>query len=704
MRFQSRLSVFILSLLFAVAAAEPLLGANFEIFAPGDVKGQWGWGHLDNSPTGGTIEAAPAGSPLWIGSKALAVRTRDTTMFGVANHLYSPANIYPAGETGSTLKTQPVVDPESFFRGEMWVMMPPSPVVSGQSDGRFGQINPASRLVAAGEGADRYAFSGFYNANGIPEVRIEWPTAAGGPSATVTVAQLEWGKWYRLIYQIRFVDGLNGTAPNDIYSLTIYSTGGLLVGNGSGSTWEAEWRTGGWGGGATPRAVNGFDFWSEAGPDGTLAFHLGTSYSTGFSPPLEPLAVTIDDGGFPCTPMATLSAVATGGHGWVIGYEWRDGEGTVVGTEALYHAPIGTYTVTVTDQAGNRATSPPVTGTGPALPVIFGPASVRWDQTTLLTSGVTGGSGTVTSYEWRTYTGTVLGSGTTLETSFGIFTLTVTDAVCGEATSPWFQVEPEWTPDLAIFQDLWDVEPSLEGESVAINIFVMNRGGGPSSSATLTSAPANMTIVGVTGACSSFPCTLPGLGPGEVAVIRVTATLGDQGPFEHVATVSAPEFDPEPESNVASIGGMVLSLADLSIATSLTDAEAYFESLPARWTILVRNDGPRPARSVEVVDVWHNLEVLGVTGACTALPCTIPTLGSGAEAVVHIETRIVAPGDFGSSVSVRTMDHDPDLSNNEAQSAATAEPVTAIPLGGPALLLLLGIALAIVGATTLRAG
>ena len=184
----------------------------------------------------------------------------------------------------------------------------------------------------------------------------------------------------------------------------------------------------------------------------------------------------------------------------------------------------------------------------------------------------------------------------------------------------------------------------------------------------------------------------------------VTATLGDQGPFEHVVTVSAPELDPEPESNVASLAGMVLGIADLAVETSLTDAEAYFESLPARWTIVVRNDGPRPARSIEVEDVWHNLTVVGVTGACTALPCSIPTLAAGAEAMIHVETRIVAPGDFGSSVSVRTMDHDPDMANNEAEGAATAEPVTEIPLGGPELLLLLGIALAIVGATTLRAG
>jgi len=56
--------------LLVAAPARGLFGqttytADFEspTFVLGNVQGQNGWGHLPNSPAGGVIEAAPAGSP-----------------------------------------------------------------------------------------------------------------------------------------------------------------------------------------------------------------------------------------------------------------------------------------------------------------------------------------------------------------------------------------------------------------------------------------------------------------------------------------------------------------------------------------------------------------------------------------------------------------------------------------------------------------
>ena len=98
----ARLSAFAvtLTLTFApLASAQAIYTTGFEppTFTLGDVDGQDGWGHISNSPTGGAIEAAPAGSPPSFGVQSLAIRTRNVDFFGVANHLHSASIDPPAG-------------------------------------------------------------------------------------------------------------------------------------------------------------------------------------------------------------------------------------------------------------------------------------------------------------------------------------------------------------------------------------------------------------------------------------------------------------------------------------------------------------------------------------------------------------------------------------------------------------------------------
>ncbi|MCA1635146.1 MAG: lamin tail domain-containing protein [Acidobacteria bacterium] len=82
---------------------------------------------------------------------------------------------------------------------------------------------------------------------------------------------LNWGEWYRLDYDIRFFDGLNsGSRPNDVFKISIYDLNGTLKGSATGSTWESAWKTGTFGGGSTARAVNGFDLWTQTGPNDAL--------------------------------------------------------------------------------------------------------------------------------------------------------------------------------------------------------------------------------------------------------------------------------------------------------------------------------------------------------------------------------------------------------------------------------------------------
>jgi len=256
----------------AFAQSSYTTGFESPEFAAGDVNGQQGWGHLSNSPTKGVVESVPAGNPAAFGSQLLALRTRNVDFFGVSNHLFS-ATIDPAGEAGSTAGGAPVASPRNHFTASLYYRAPSAPVASTRADGRIAELNPSSK--GAADGANRYAQVRVANVNNTGNLRFEMGWYRSGADiasfCVQTVAEnLTWGAWYRLDYDIFFFDGLNGTRPNDVFRLSVYDLNNQLVGATTGSTWESAWKTGSFGGGTTPRAVNGFDLWSQTGPNDAL--------------------------------------------------------------------------------------------------------------------------------------------------------------------------------------------------------------------------------------------------------------------------------------------------------------------------------------------------------------------------------------------------------------------------------------------------
>jgi hypothetical protein len=433
----------------AVAAmlVAPLLCAQYTAtfeeptFSLGDVNGQDGWGHLDNSPTGGAIETVPAGSPASFGAQSLAIRTRNSLNFGVANRLYSATIDPPAGETGSTVGGVVVPSPESTFQASFWYHAPETPLISSRPDGRFAELDPSSKGNGPGDVANRYAQVRIFNttntAAGSPRVEMRW-FLSNGSLSTLNVATLDWNEWYRFDYTITLVDGLDGIEANDRFTLRIYDVDGSEVGSGCGSTWELGWKSGTFGGGATARAINGFDFWSMSGPDTTLVGHLDNLTMTATTPAAGPLAATISGSANTCAGATVpLTANDSGGTGPITSYTWRDSSNAVVGTGSSFAASEGTYTVTITDSLCETATSAAftVTAYAPLAVTVSGETNVCFGGTTTLTANATGGSGSITSYTWRDSTSAVVGSGATFVAGAGTYTVTVNDATCGLATS-----------------------------------------------------------------------------------------------------------------------------------------------------------------------------------------------------------------------------------------------------------------------------
>ncbi len=285
----------------AYAQATYATGFESPEFTSGDVNGQNGWGYFSNSPTKGIIEATPAGSPASFGSQSLAIRTNNVDFFGVSNHLFS-ATVDPAGETGSTVGATVVAAPANHFVASFYYRAPTSPITSTRADGRFAELNPSSKGDGPDDHANRYAQIRVVNVNNTGNLRFElgWFTLGATNFCVETVAQnLNWGEWYRLDYDIRFFDGLNGgNRPNDVFKISIYDLSGVLKGTATGSTWESAWKTGSFGGGSTARAVNGFDLWTQTGPNNALVGHLddfSMSVNTVTDPPVDLNSVKISE-------------------------------------------------------------------------------------------------------------------------------------------------------------------------------------------------------------------------------------------------------------------------------------------------------------------------------------------------------------------------------------------------------------------------
>ena len=354
------LTILLASFAFSPAAnGQAMYSTGFEApdFTVGPVAGQDGWGHLSNSPTGGTIVPTPLGSPAALGAQSLELFTRESDFFGVANHLYSATIDPPGGEPGSTIESVPVVDPQPVFLASFWYRTPSTPVIStSSSPGRFAELNPSSKGPADDDAANRYAnvrlFNNTNDPSGLVRVEVGWYTAYPAFTTAIVANGLAWGEWYRFEYAIRFVDGPPGAAgspgppANDLFTVRIFDRDGAEIGAVGGalcaSTWESGWKTGLFGDTPTARAVNGFDFWSTTGPDATVVGHLddftittadaapvalqlvsGDGQSGPVSTPLpEPLVVRVADdaGQAQCYPVAfAIETTPPGAMGQALG-------------------------------------------------------------------------------------------------------------------------------------------------------------------------------------------------------------------------------------------------------------------------------------------------------------------------------------------------------------------------------------------------
>ena len=248
--------------------------------------------------------------------------------------------------------------------------------------------------------------------------------------------------------------------------------------------------------------------------------------------------------------------------------------------------------------------------------------------------------------------------------------------------------------DIALTKALDTAGPYTVGQTVQYTLLVSN--GGPSTATTVmvSDTPTNLTIDTVSsaplGTCTALPCTLASLASGASETITVVATIDAVGAFDNAATVVAAESDPDPDNNTddSGNGGTAAAAADIALTKALDTAGPYTVGQTVQYTLLVSNGGPSTATTVTVSDSPNNLTIDTVSsaplGTCTALPCTLASLASGASETITVVATIDAVGAFDNAATVVATESDPDPDNNTDDSgnggtaAAVADPVVGI--------------------------
>ncbi|HEX8407520.1 MAG TPA: hypothetical protein VF883_01560 [Thermoanaerobaculia bacterium] len=220
--------------------------------------------------------------------------------------------------------------------------------------------------------------------------------------------------------------------------------------------------------------------------------------------------------------------------------------------------------------------------------------------------------------------------------------------------------------DVSIVKTLITAGPYTAGQSISYSLTVANAGPSPATNIDVTDTPANLSITAVSGACVALPCTIASLGAGANTVINVTATIVAAGAFDNVATANGDEPDPDPTDNTDNTGnnGVAVASANVSIEKTLVTAGPYTAGQSVTYSLVVGNAGPSVATNVDVTDAPTNLTITAVSGACAALPCTIASLGVGANTTITVTATIVAAGAFDNVATANGDEPDPDPTDN----------------------------------------
>ena len=245
--------------------------------------------------------------------------------------------------------------------------------------------------------------------------------------------------------------------------------------------------------------------------------------------------------------------------------------------------------------------------------------------------------------------------------------------------------------DLAISKTVSPAHPNA-GEEIVYTITVSNNGSLAAQNVVVTDTlPAQVSYLANTDSCTgvavgstgTLTCPLGNLAAGASTSfqikVKIDADLGGATSITNTATVTSDAGDSNDSNNTVSLTHLVNELADLSVTKlckpDTSPAEAGSEGI---CTILVTNNGPSAARSVQLTDTHASDGAFSITGgttsqgSCTfAAPttsCNLGTIQPGETATVEVFITSPDGVDVNDVARVTSATPDPNSANNEARA------------------------------------
>jgi uncharacterized repeat protein (TIGR01451 family) len=227
-----------------------------------------------------------------------------------------------------------------------------------------------------------------------------------------------------------------------------------------------------------------------------------------------------------------------------------------------------------------------------------------------------------------------------------------------------------------------------KGQNIVYVSTITNNGPLSAANVFVTDAtPAGLTFVSNTGACTgAFPCALGTLASGQSVTITSTYNVPSNytgTSIANTANVSSSTFDGTTANNSSTATTAIAPptpSADLSVAKT-----GPFEATAAghvTFNIFVTNLGPTAATNVVVTDPTPSaLASPALSGACSAFPCTIPSMTPGTTLTITVTYTIPSQthGTVTNTAHVTSSTPDANTSNNNSSASVFVHPFVSCP-------------------------
>ena len=241
------------------------------------------------------------------------------------------------------------------------------------------------------------------------------------------------------------------------------------------------------------------------------------------------------------------------------------------------------------------------------------------------------------------------------------------------ATTP---VDP--AADLVVAKQAWP--QVVLGQPLTYTVVLTNNGPSLATQVELTDTlPLSVSLDGIAPgpgmncdeAGGVITCDLAALAQDASVTAVVTVIPTATGTIENRVRVTGAEFDPDLANNLITATTMVLPVADLQVTKGgVPDRLGVGEVLT--YTIAVVNHGPSPATAVVLTDdLPGEMNLVSYAPGCSGeapVVCTLGALDSGELETVTIVVTPTAVGTPVNTVDVRSVELDPDLTDNRAQT------------------------------------